>query len=204
MGKRDKRIDAYVAKSAPFAQPVLEHFRSLVHAACPGVEETIKWGFPHFDYHGIMCSMAAFKQHCSIGFWKASLLADPNKKLTRGSEAGMGDFGKLVRLSDLPSDKVLVQFIKAAARLNEEGVKVKRRRAPAARKPLVIPAYFKKALQSNTLARQTFDNFSYSHKKDYLEWITEAKTEETRSKRIATTVQWLSEGKSRNWKYAQK
>ncbi len=201
---KDKRIDSYIAASADFAKPILTHLRGLVHKACPDVTETIKWGFPHFDYHGIMCSMASFKQHAAFGFWKAKLMEDYDKVLHPGGETAMGHFGQLKVLQDLPSDKTLVQYIKEAARLNEAGVKVVRRRVPTVKKKLTVPADFAKALSRNKKALSTFEGFSYSHKKEYLEWITEARTDETRNRRIATTIGWLAEGKGRNWKYASK
>ncbi len=79
MASKDPRIDAYIAKSADFAQPILKHLRKVVHAGCPKVEETLKWSMPHFDYKGVMCGMAAFKAHCVFGFWKESLIFDSGK-----------------------------------------------------------------------------------------------------------------------------
>lgn len=199
MGKKDKRIDAYISKSADFAKPILKHLRELVHKACPEVEETIKWSFACFDYKGILCSMAAFKQHCSFGFWKAALLNDPKKYLT--AENAMGHLGKITSLKDLPSDKILIDFIKQAVKLNDEGVKLPSKPKTNAKKELIVPDYFQKILSKNKKALQIFENFSYSHKKEYIEWITEAKTEETRIKRMNQAIEWMVEGKSRNWKY---
>jgi uncharacterized protein YdeI (YjbR/CyaY-like superfamily) len=196
-------VDEYIAKSAAFAQPVLKHIRQVVHEVCPEVEETIKWGFPHFMYNGILCSMASFKQHCAFGFWKASLMKDANKMMTGVGETSMGHFGKLNSLADLPSDKILTAYIKEAAALNREGAKTFKKK-PAPKKDLVVPAYFTTALAKNKEAKKVFEEFTYSQRKDYVEWVTEAKTEETRSKRLASTVQWLSEGKTRNWKYESK
>jgi uncharacterized protein YdeI (YjbR/CyaY-like superfamily) len=201
---KDKRIDAYIGRSAGFAKPILNHIRTLVHKACPEVEETIKWGFPNFDYHGIMCSMASFKQHCAFGFWKSRLMNDFEKVLNPGGKTAMGHFGQLKSVTDLPADNILLQYIKEAARLNEEGIKAKRKARPAVKAKLIVPAFFKKALSKNKKALATFEGFSYSNKKDYVEWITEAKTEATREKRMATTIEWLAEGKIRNWKYAMK
>lgn len=196
MGTKDKRIDAYIAKSERFAQPILRHLRKMVHTACPGVEETMKWSFPHFDYKGMLCSMAAFKQHASFGFWKEKILLGTNP----GSKGGMGSFGKISRLEDLPADNVLMDLIRKAAQLNDEGITAKRSK-PDPKKPLKVPPYFMTALKRNKKALQTFQEFSYSHKKEYVEWVVEAKTGETRQKRLTTTVSWLAEGKSRNWKY---
>jgi uncharacterized protein YdeI (YjbR/CyaY-like superfamily) len=204
MGKQDKRIDAYVAKSADFAKPILAHFRELVHRGCPGVEETMKWSFPHFDYHGVMCSMAAFKRHCAINFWKASLLSDPQKVLEVGHETAMGNLGRITSLNDLPSDSILISFIQQATKLNEEGVKIPKKQKPAAKKELEIPDDFISALRRNKKALATFEGFSYSNKKEYVEWISEAKTEETRSRRLATAIEWLAKGRVRNWKYLKK
>lgn len=191
----DNRIDAYVERSAEFARPILSHLRKLVHKACPDVEETIKWGSPHFDYKGSLAGMASFKEHCAFGFWKHSLL--DQKELNRDA---MGSFGRITSKKDLPSDKAVISLIHQAMELNEKGVKVAKRPA-APKKELVVPDYLTKALAKNKKAKAAFENFSYSHRKEYIEWITEAKTEPTRNKRLATTVEWLSEGKSRNWKY---
>lgn len=200
MSKRNKQVDAYIAKSADFAKPILQHLRELVHEACPDVEESIKWSFPNFDYKGILCSMAAFKQHCSFGFWKATMMEEYAKKLSPFGQSGMGNFGRLTSLKDLPPDKLIIQYIEEACKLNDLGIKVKKPKA-AEKKPLVVPGYFKKAVAASKKAQATFNSFSYSNKKDYVEWVTEAKTEPTRKKRLETTVKWLAEGKIRNWKY---
>ena len=142
MATKDKRIDAYIAKSADFAKPILNHIRSLVHKACPGVEETMKWSFPHFDYQGeMMCSMAAFKQHCSFGFWKATLMKDPKLMERAKSEEAMGHLGKITSQKDLPSDKVMIAYIKEAMKLNDDGVKVAKAK-PTKIKELPVPEYF--------------------------------------------------------------
>ena len=204
MGKTDKRIDDYIKKSAEFAKPILSHLRKLVHNACPSVEETTKWGFPHFQYKGaILCSMASFKQHCAFGFWKASLMSDRDKLFVQG-EAAMGHLGKITSMKDLPSDKVLTAYIKEAAKLNEEGIKLPTRSKSTEKKELTVPEYFKKALSKNKKALSTFGNFSYSNKKEYVEWVTEAKTEETRNSRMETSIEWMAQGKIRNWKYLKK
>lgn len=197
MPELDPRIDAYIEKSADFAQPILVHLRKLVHKACPDVVETWKWSFPHFDYKGVLCSMAAFKQHCAFGFWKQSLLesdAIPKDK------TAMGTFGRIASLKDLPSDKVMIGLIHQAMELNEKGIKTPQKK-PSEKKELIVPDDLTKALSRNKAAKAQFEKFSYSHKKEYVEWINEAKTEPTRLKRLATTIEWLSEGKSRNWKY---
>ena len=197
MPKTDPRIDAYIEKSQDFAKPILNHLRELVHSSCPGVEETMKWSFPHFDYKGILCNMAAFKNYCVFGFWKVSLLSDPHKILS--PETAMGHIGHIKSLKDLPSDKILKEYIKEAAKLNEDGVKLPPR--SSTKKEVEVPDYFMKALKKNKNALKTFENFSPSHKREYIEWITEAKREETRDKRIETALEWLADGKGRNWKY---
>jgi uncharacterized protein YdeI (YjbR/CyaY-like superfamily) len=204
MGKRDIQVDAYIAKSQPFAQPILNHIRELVHQVVPEVEESIKWSFPHFNYKGTLCSMASFKAHCSLGFWKASLLKDPKGFINLKEDQGMGSFGKISSLKDLPPDSVLKQFLKQAARLNEEGVKVPAKKTIKEKKELIEPEYFLKALAKNKKAEACWDQFSYSHRKEYLEWITDAKREETRDKRILTALEWMAEGKGRNWQYESK
>ncbi|HEV8080457.1 MAG TPA: YdeI/OmpD-associated family protein [Chitinophagaceae bacterium] len=202
MGKEDKRVDAYIAKSADFAKPILNHLRQLVHNACPDVEESIKWSFPNFDYKGIFCSMAAFKEHCSFGFWKAALMKDA-EKLKDNQQSAMGHTGKIKNLKDLPSDKILIGWIKEAAKLNDDGIKLPPRKKTE-KKDLIIPDYFTKTLSKNKKALQAFENFPPSHKKEYVQWITEAKTEDTRNRRMETALEWIAEGKGRNWKYERK
>ncbi len=203
MAAKDTRVDAYIAKSADFAKPILIHIRELVHKACPEVQETMKWSFPHFDYKGMMCSMAGFKEHCAFGFWKASLMSDA-KTFTQVGNTAMGHLGQLKSLKDLPSDKIMIAYIKEAAKLNDEGVKLPARPKSTDKKPLRVPAELTAALKKNKKAKEAFDNFSPSHKREYAEWIAEAKSDATREKRLATTLEWLVEGKSRNWKYTKK
>lgn len=205
MAKKEKAIDAYISKSADFAKPILNHIRELVHKTCPDVEEKMKWSFPHFDYKGeMMCSMAAFKQHAVFGFWKASLMKDPVLVETAKSEAAMGHLGRLTSVKDLPADKKMIAWIKEAMLLNDKGIKLAAKPKAADKKELIIPDYFITALAKNKKAKQVFEGFAYSHKKEYVQWITEAKTEDTRNKRMATALEWLNEGKSRNWKYERK
>jgi len=201
MAKKEKAIDAYIAKSADFAKPILNHLRELVHKSCPDAEEKMKWSFPHFDYKGeMMCSMAAFKQHAVFGFWKATLMKDRVLVDNAKSEVSMGHLGKLTSLKDLPSDKKLIAWIKEAMKLNDEGIKIAKPK-PVAKKELEVPDYFTKALSKNKTASKIFEAFPYSHKKEYVEWITEAKTDETRNRRIGSAIEMIAEGKSRNWKY---
>jgi uncharacterized protein YdeI (YjbR/CyaY-like superfamily) len=194
MGTRDPRVDAYIEKSAEFAIPVLSRLREVVHAACPDVQETMKWNSPHFDYRGPMCGMAAFKEHCAFGFWKGSLIVE------NASDEAMGQLGRVARLGDLPPEKTLTGWIKKAMRLNEEGVKapraVRTNKAEAG-----VPEDMRKALGKNARARAAFEGFSPSHRREYVEWIEEAKRAETRARRLATAIEWMAEGKSRNWKY---
>lgn len=199
MPKKDPRVDVYIAKAAPFAQPVLKHLRALVHKGCPGVEETLKWSMPSFTYKGILCGMAAFKEHCTFGFWKHDMVVGAESEAK--AHDAMGSFGRITGVSDLPADKVLLGYIRKAAELNEAGIK-KPARPKRDRKELQIPASLTAALRKNKKALATFEGFSYSHQKEYVEWITEAKRDETREKRLATTIAWLAEGKPRNWKYA--
>jgi uncharacterized protein YdeI (YjbR/CyaY-like superfamily) len=203
MSANDPRIDAYIEKAAPFAKPILQHLRGLVHKACPQATETIKWGFPHFEYKGILCSMGAFKQHCGFGFWKASIMKDDKKLLTRVGNTDMGNFDKITSLETLPSDKILVAYIKEAVRLNEEGIKLPPKPKAAPKKEIPTPGDLLSALKKNKAALKTFEGFNPSHRREYVEWITEAKTETTRNKRVETTVQWLAEGKGLNWKYSR-
>jgi uncharacterized protein YdeI (YjbR/CyaY-like superfamily) len=197
LATRDRRIDAYIAKAAPFAKPVLKQIRAVVHAACPDVEETLKWGHPTFMHKGMLCGMAAFKQHCALGFWKSKLILDAQGN--RADES-MGQFGRIFSVSDLPSRAILAGYIRKAARLNDEGVKVQKKPKPE-KAPPVASADLLAALKKNAKARATFERLAPGQKRDYIEWIEESKREETRKKRLATAVEWMAEGKKRNWKY---
>jgi len=199
MGKRDPRVDAYIKKAAPFAQPILTEIRETVHASCPDVEETMKWRFPHFVYKGLLCGMASFKEHAALGFWKGALVTGG----PRGVDA-MGHFGRLTKRSDLPSKRVLAGYVKKAAALNEQGVKVPRAPRKAAPSTLKVPAALSAAFKTNKKAQAGFGGFSPSHKREYIEWITEAKSDETRARRLAQAIEWMAEGKSRNWKYERR
>jgi uncharacterized protein YdeI (YjbR/CyaY-like superfamily) len=198
----DPRIDTYINKAAPFAQPIMRHIRRLVHKACPGVEETVKWGFPHFDYKGVMISMAAFKAHCTLNFWKARLI--PGLVPVSEEDSAMGQFGRIAAISDLPDDETLLGYMLEAKRLNDENIKLPQKPKDTAIKELEVPEDLATALRENPLALDVWDKFSYSHRKEYVNWINEAKTETTRINRLATTVEWLAEGKPQNWKYAKK
>jgi len=204
MSSYDPRIDAYIEKSADFARPVLIHLRELLHATCPDIEETWKWSFPNFSYRGqAMCSMAAFKEHCAFSFRKASLMPDTDNILELTEREAMGQLGRITSLKDLPKDSVLKRYIKAAMKLSEDGVK---KPAPAKKTEkekatLETPADFAALLKANEDADSVFQQFSYSNRKEYIEWFNEAKTEATRTKRMNQAIEWIAEGKSRNWKY---
>ena len=200
MPQTDPRVDVYIAKSADFAKPILNHLRKLVHKACPTATETIKWSFPHFDYKDeMLCSMASFKQHCAFGFWKTALMKDAGKLLNNRKEA-MGSLGKITSLKDLPADKTIIAYIKEAMQLNDDGIKMVRPTA-GVKKELKIPAYFTAALKKNKKATVTFEGFNYTNKKEYVEWVTEARTSDTRQKRLAQAIERMAEGKNRHWKY---
>ena len=192
MPKTDARIDAYIDKAADFARPILKEIRARVHDACPACEETMKWSSPSFQYKGMLCGMGAFKAHCMFGFWKAELVVGGSNPHAR--------FRHLTSVADLPSKKEMAALIHKAMALNDGGVVVTR--APREKKAAArVPTDLISALKKNKKARIAFAAFSPSHKREYVEWITEAKREETRLKRVATAIQWIADGKSRNWKY---
>ena len=192
---RDPRIDAYIAKAAPFAQPILEHVRQRVHSAAPEAEETMKWSTPTFTVDGkILLGMAAFKAHAVVNFWRGQEMG------VEVSKDAMGQLGKLTSVSDLPSDARLDELLRKGVELA--------RTAPAPRKvkhepkpPAEIHPEFAKALKSNPKAQEVLDGFSPSARREYVDWIAEAKQDKTRAKRIADAIEWLSEGKRRHWKY---
>lgn len=197
MGTRDPRVDAYIARSAEFARPILAHLRDIVHSACPEVEETLKWNAPHFMYHGMLAGMSAFKAHCAFGFWRGSLVTGGDGGI---ETQAMGQFGRITSLRDLPPKREIVGYVKKAMQLNEAGVKARPRKHPP-RPELPVPVELTAALRKHPKARATFEAFSPSHQREYVEWIAEAKTDETRKRRLASALEWMSEGKSRNWKY---
>lgn len=206
MNNLNPAVDAYIEKALPFARPILTKIRKAIHKACPEIKESIKWGMPSFDFHGPIAGMASFKAHCAFFFWKAPLLDDPEGYLQkRAAEGGsaMGNFGKITSLSELPPEKVIIGFVKQSMQLNEKGIKVPRKKAALVKEP-EVPVDLSALLKKNKVARQTFDAFPPSHRKEYIEWINEAKTEATRMKRTLATFELLKAGKSLNWKYQSK
>ncbi|WP_408953373.1 YdeI/OmpD-associated family protein [Lysobacter sp. Hz 25] len=204
MSQPDPRIDAYIAKAAPFAQPILEHLRALVHAACPQVEEAIKWGIPSFVYRGkLMCSMAAFKQHATFGFWQGANIGGAQR--SADSDA-MGQFGRLSKIGDLPGKRELTRLVKQAMALIEAGVTRPASKRAQPKPPVELPADLAAALalKKNAKAKATYEAFPPSQRRDYVEWIESAKREDTRKARVAQAVEWMAEGKGRNWKYMAK
>jgi uncharacterized protein YdeI (YjbR/CyaY-like superfamily) len=194
---RDPRVDAYIARQADFARPILKHLREAVHAACPGCEETLKWSMPSFMYRKeILAGMAAFKAHATFGFWKGSLVVGD----TAEQMSAMGQFGRLTSIDDLPPSDILQQLTRKAMALADAGVKTARP-LKHPKPPPDAPADLAAALDANPAARVTFEAFAPSCKREYVEWVTEAKREETRSKRVAQAVEWMAEGKRRHWKY---
>ena len=199
MPKKDPRIDTAIKEASPFAKPVLTHLRKIIHKNCPQIQETLKWGMPHFMYGGkILCAMGAFKAHCIFGFWKGSLIITDNGNKAK---VAMGQLGRITSVKDLPSDKALASYIKQAMKLNEAGARAPKRPVKHKKPPVQPPADFLRALRANRKALATYEAFSPSCRREYVEWITEAKTEETRMRRLETAIDWMTEGKTRNWKY---
>ena len=200
----DPRVDAYIDKAAPFAQPVLTHLRTLMHQACPRVTESVKWGMPFFLQHGIiLANMAAFKQHCAFGFWGPEMKKVLAEDGLDASEA-MGTLGRITNLKDLPPDKSLLSYMRRAAELVECGQRqksIERPRKRAKRKAVAVPRELRAALSKNKLAAKAFAAFSASCQNEYSSWIAETKRDETRKKRILQTVEWIAKGKPRYWKY---
>ena len=195
--KTDPRIDAYIDdKAADFARPILRHVRSVIHEACPECEETLKWSMPSFLYKGkILAGIASFKAHASFGFWSGSQVVDTSGQ----SATAMGQFGRLTSLDDLPDRKTLIELTRKAMQLIDDGVKPARNKTVKA--PLTVPQDLRAAIDAAPTAKATWDAFPPSCQREYVEWVTEAKRDETRSKRLNQTVEWLNEGKRRNWKY---
>jgi len=199
MARKDPRIDAYIAQAAPYAQPILQRLRLVVHRACPGVIETMKWSNPSFEYHGLLCGIAVFKSYCTFGLWKDKLVR------ARGGVSAakvLDAAGEVASVDELPDEAALGRLIKLAAGLNEEGVREVRKK-PQPKGPVEVPDDLKKALDKNKKAKAVFEAFSPSHKREYIEWITEAKQAATRARRLEQAIAWMAEGKVRNWKYVR-
>lgn len=202
MPKKDPRIDAVIAKSPDFAKPILTHLRKLVHQACPNAEENIKWGMPFFTHSGSpMCNMAAFKAHATFGFWLGKLVVGEGA----AAETAMGQFGRLASVKDLPSDKAMIGYLKKAAKLAEAGVKSPTRVPDSKPKPAPrAPAWLQAALRRDAKAAAGFQGLTPGKQREYIEWLEEAKSGETREKRLLQALEWMAEGKGRNWKYEKK
>ncbi len=202
--KMSIKVDAYIGKSAEFAQPILWHLRELVHKAVPEVEETIKWSRPFFMYRGIILgNLSAFTAHCSFGLWGEQIAAQLQADGIDSAD-GMGTFGKIRTLKDLPGDKQLLKYIKQAAALLDDGTRTKsidRKPQRVAKTELAVPAELTSALKKNKAAEKVFADFPPSCRKEYIDWITEAKRDETKMKRVEQAVTWMAEGKRRHWKY---
>ena len=196
MGKKDPRVDAYIEDSEPFARSILSHLREVVHETCPEVEETIKWRFPVFEYHGIMCNMASFKEHCAFGFWKPSLILEGDEAR---SETAMGQFGRITAVNELPPRETLIGYVRRAMEVNEKGLQ------PSSKKPKKAdvdpPADLTAALRAESGALEVFEEMAPGYRREYIEWIEEAKRDATRRRRIEKAVSQIAEGKSLNWKY---
>jgi hypothetical protein len=199
-GQTDPRVDAYIKKAQPFARPILNHIRKIVHAAVPDVQETMKWSTPHFDYKGIFCGMAAFKEHVGFGFWKAGLMQD---LLPGTGLSAAGQFGRIATLQDLPGDRELTRLIRFAKKLNDDEIKAPPMRKSGPRPPLKAPADLIAALAKNSKAGATFAGFAPGQQREYIAWVIGARQAATRARRIATAVEWMAEGKIRNWKYVK-
>jgi uncharacterized protein YdeI (YjbR/CyaY-like superfamily) len=192
---RDPRVDEYIARQADFARPILEHIRAQLHAACPDIEEAIKWSMPAFLYHGKqLAGMAAFKAHATFGFWQRS-----GERGAESKPGAMGDFGRLTTIADLPGEAELTALTHKGMALIDAGAKTVRNKTP---KPaLDMPDDLAAALAATPAAQATYDGFPPGCRREYLEWVIEAKRPETRAKRIAQAVEWMAEGKKRTWKY---
>jgi uncharacterized protein YdeI (YjbR/CyaY-like superfamily) len=195
------KVDAYIAKAAPFAQPVLEHLRELVHKGCPEVVEEIKWSMPFFVYKGqILGNIAAFKAHCSFGLWGGEVAAAMRKDGVLSGD-GMGKLGKIASVKELPSNKAMIGYVKQAAAFIDGGGKTMPKRSKVAKAVAEVPVELAAALKKNKAAGTTFAGFSPGCRREYVDWIAEAKRPETRERRVAQAVEWMAEGKQRNWKY---
>jgi uncharacterized protein YdeI (YjbR/CyaY-like superfamily) len=200
------KVDKYIGSAQEFAQPILNHLREIVHKGCPEVEESIKWGMPFFEFRGeIVCCMAAFKKHCRFGFWGKKIRVVLREANVAGMN-GSGWFDRLTHINELPDNKRMIDFIRQAAVMIESGnytspIAARNQKAKAKKSTVKMTKEFAAALKKNKKATTGFASFSPSCKREYVEWIADAKRPETRDRRIATAVKWIAEGKQLNWKY---
>lgn len=200
---KSAQVDQYILKSSDFAQIILDHIRFLVHSACPDIEEQIKWGFPNFVYKGkILCHMAAFKKHCSFGFWNSEQLEDQHQILQKSGRTAMGHLGRIESIEQFPDGDLIFDLLKSAMHQIDNGIAPKK--SSKVSKPVVLPEILSTALNQTPEAKAHFDRFTASQKREYIDWINEAKTDTTRDKRLQTIIEWVSEGKTRQWKYQRK
>lgn len=203
MSNRDTRIDDYISNAGAFAQPILIHIRELIHITIPEIQETIKWGMPSFDYKGALCNFASFKAHCSFGFWKPTLINDPTGLLQNNAANGgeaMGNMGRLTSIQDLPSDAIFMDWLLQAKRLNDQGISIKK--GPRKETPnLSLPECMISAFSENNKAKVQFEGFSQACQNEYIIWISEAKREETKMKRLEIALVDIELGRKRNWQY---
>ncbi|MET3034816.1 YdeI/OmpD-associated family protein [Chryseobacterium sp. NRRL B-14859] len=203
MEKYNSKVDIYIEESQDFAKPILRYLREMIHEVCPDAEETLKWKFPTFMYKGkILCSITAFKQYCSLGFWLHQEMKTIREIETTAEKSSMFSLGKVTRIEDLPSQPQLKKAIKEAMELTDMGV-IMKKTAPS-KTEIEVPDYFQSALENQPKALEIFEKASPSFRKEYISWITEAKTEATRNKRLEQSLEWITEGKGRNWKYQKK
>ncbi len=200
MGKKNPAVDSYIEEAQPFARPIIRKLRALFHKADARLDEKIKWGCPSFEYKGMVGGFAAFKKHVSWGMLKASLMKGKSAAMKSDASSPFGG-GSVTNVSQLPPDETLIDLIRQGVALNEAGVKNPKRTNLKKKPPAKTPPDLAAALGRNALAKKTFEAFSPSHKREYIEWITEAKQDVTRQKRLATAIVWMAEGKPRNWKY---
>ncbi|MES2006117.1 MAG: YdeI/OmpD-associated family protein [Bacteroidota bacterium] len=200
MAQLNKKVTEYISNSAEFAQGIMEHLRQIIHETCPDAEEDIKWGTPHYSYKGDhLCMMGGFKNHCSFSLYKAEFIKDKEIMLSVKAGKKFGYMDKLKSIADLPSKKILVSLLKEAMTINEKGIKKEK---PVSDKPKLVetPDYLIQRLSTDPKAKEIFNTKSNSFRKEYIVWISDAKTDETRQKRLAEAMEWIAEGKSRFWK----
>jgi uncharacterized protein YdeI (YjbR/CyaY-like superfamily) len=200
----DRRVDAYIESSPEFARPILIRLRELIHAACPDVSETIKWGAPAYEHRGVLAIMAAMKQHAVFNLWKGDLIPEVKELYREKSSMALGTFGKITSVHDLPPDDKIIAWIKQAMELNERGVKLPQRSRSEPKREVDVPNDLITALEQNDSAHSTFDGVTTARRREYVDWITGAKTDATRQKRLSKAIEWMAEGKHRNWKYDKK
>lgn len=195
MNEASENITAYIEKATPEFKEVMIALRSVLNNPNFDIKEDWKWGAPNFNNEGMICWLAHFRNHVGMNFFKGTLIKDKYNLFTHYREEKGNRQLKFSDINQIIPEQI-EYYIEEAIKLNQENIKVVKKEIDTS-----LPLDLETELNNNPKAKMFFESLAPSYKRDYIEWIEEAKREATRTKRLATTMEWLSEGKKKNWKY---